>query len=123
MKNVGLLVCIAVLCQNCTGLQQHQLTGRWKASDITEDGMPLDVDISTLGFVFSNDGFYEYHGTLNYKEAGSFSVRGDLLYTLDTINQASSEKAVKILNLTNDSLFLKMNEEGKIRIVKLFKVN
>jgi hypothetical protein len=46
-----------------------------------------------------------------------------LLYTLDTINQASSEKAVKIVNLTPDSLFLKMNEEGKIRIVKLFKVN
>lgn len=98
------------------------MIGHWKAQEVTEDGMPLDVDLSTLGFVFSKDGYYQYHGTLNYREAGTFSLNGDLLYTLDTINQASSEKAVKIINLTNDSLALKMNEEGKIRIVKLFKV-
>jgi hypothetical protein len=85
--------------------------------------MPLDIDISTLRFAFFESGHYTFQGTLDYREAGTFSIKGDLLYTLDTINQASSEKAVKIVNLTPDSLFLKMNEEGKIRIVKLFKVN
>ncbi len=122
MKNFGLLVCVSFLFLQCNGQKEKQLNGEWRASEIIEDGMPLDLDISTLRFTFYNEGHYAYSGTLDYQEAGTYSVNGDLLYTLDTINQASSEKAVKIVNLTQDSLFLKMNEEGKIRVVKLFKV-
>ena len=45
-----------------------------------------------------------------------------MLYTLDTVNKASSEKAVQIEMLTCDSLYLKMDANGSERIVKLYKV-
>ena len=89
---------------------------------MVEDGMPIPVPPAEVGFEFFDNGYYHFRSTLNYKEAGTFSVSGALLYTMDTINEASTEKSVQILSVTEDSLFLKMNNEGKERVVKMFKV-
>jgi hypothetical protein len=121
MKYVGLFA-LLVLAVGCKHWQENKLIGSWQAAQVIEDDMPLELDVSSIGFKFFPTHIYNYTGTLNYKEAGTFEVRGDMLYTTDTINKASSEKVVKIVSLTEDSLFLKMNEEGKIRILKLSKV-
>ena len=97
------------------------MVGKWQASSLMEDGMPIPVPPSEVGFEFFNNGYYNFRSTLNYLEAGTFSVKGSLLYTMDTLNEASSEKSVQILALTKDSLFLKMNAEGKLQLVKLFR--
>ena len=81
--------------------------------------MPIPVPPSEVGFEFSPKGFYNFRSTLNYKEAGTFYVSGSLLYTMDTLNEASTEKSVQIIDLTKDSLFIRMNDEGKERVVKL----
>ena len=93
--------------------------GKWQATSLMEDEMPIPVPPSEVGFEFSDNGYYHFRSTLNYREAGTFSVRGSLLFTLDTLNEASTEKSVQILELAMDSLFLKMNNDGKIRVVKL----
>ena len=122
MRNLSLFLLMSLLVFACNGVQEQKLLGKWKGGALFEDDMPVDVDPGLLGFEFLPDGSYQFNSTLNYKEAGTFKVSGDLLYTLDTINEASSEKAVKILELTVDSLFIKMNAEGKVRIVKMYKV-
>ncbi len=106
----------------CANIQEKKLLGKWQAASLMEDGMPIPVPPSEIGFEFFEKGYYHFRSTLNYREAGIFSVSGGLLYTMDTINEASTEKSVQILNLTTDSLFLKMNDEGKLRVVKLFRL-
>lgn len=105
----------------CDNLSEQKLVGKWKGAGITENSIPLDLNPKEIQFEFFESGLYTYQGTLNYKEAGSFKMTGDLLYTLDTINQASSEKAVKVKKLANDSLFLLMQSDGKERLVKLVR--
>ncbi len=122
MKNIGCIILFLFLFNACNEYAESSLTGEWKGAALLEDGMPLEVDPAEIGFEFNKNGLYQFRSTLNYKEAGTFSIRGNLLYTLDTINEASTEKAVKIVLLTADSLFIKMNADGKERIVKLAKV-
>ena len=121
MKIISLVFFLGFFLVGCDSLQQRKLVGKWQAAQVLEDGLPMQVDAGNINFEFSSNGNYHFNSTLNYKESGTYSVRGDLLYTMDTINKASSEKAVKILTLNEDSLFLLMNAEGKERIVKLFK--
>lgn len=123
IKNgVWIFFCLLIVgaCQEYPG---SKLSGKWRGSVLLEEGQPIPVNPEEISFEFSPNGLYQYHGNLNYREAGTFSIKGSLLYTLDTINDASTEKAVKIITLTEDSLFLKMNEDGKERIVKLAKMH
>ncbi len=116
------LILMSLFLVGCANMQEQKLVGNWQATSLMEDGMPIPVPPSEVGFEFSPNGYYHFRSTLNYKEAGNFSVSNSLLYTLDTLNEASTEKSVQILDLTQDSLFLKMNAEGKERIVKLGRI-
>ena len=108
-----------VSCQdNCN----QQVLGKWQAASILEDGMPLQVPVNVVGFEFFPNGYYNFRSTLEYKEAGAFEVKSGYLFTLDTMNEASTQKSVQILSVTKESLFLKMNAEGEEQIVKLFKI-
>lgn len=122
MKGLSLIL-LPLLLVGCGNMQEQKLVGKWQATSMMEDGMPIPVPPSEVGFEFLSNGYYHFRSTLNYKEAGTFSVSNGLLYTLDTLNEASTEKSVQILDLTKDSLFLKMNDEGKERIVKLGRMN
>jgi hypothetical protein len=106
----------------CNGIGRQKLLGKWQAASIMEDGMPMPVPVNVVGFEFFPNGFYHFTSTLEYKEAGTFDVNGSYLFTLDTINEASTQKSVQILQVTEDSLFLKMNAEGKEQVIKLFKI-
>jgi hypothetical protein len=121
MKGLSLIL-LPLMLAGCANVQEQQLVGKWQAASLMEDGMPIPVPPTEVGFEFFPNGFYHFRSTLNYKEAGTFSVNSSLLYTLDTLNEASTEKSVQILDLTQDSLFLKMNAEGREQIVKLGKV-
>lgn len=121
MRNLSLFILSSILLMACDGMQEQKLLGTWQGAALLEDDMPMDVNPEIIGFEFFPNGAYQFKSTLNYQEAGTYKVHGDLLYTMDTINEASTEKAVKILTLTQDSLFIKMNAEGKERIIKLFK--
>jgi hypothetical protein len=122
MKRLSLAFLGIALIVACGNVQEKKLVGKWQAASVTEDGMPMPISPADIGFEFFENGYYHYRSTLSYKEAGSFSVQGSLLYTLDTLNKASTEKSVQILELTQDSLFLKMNNEGKIQEVRLGRV-
>ncbi|MCF8243702.1 MAG: lipocalin family protein [Saprospiraceae bacterium] len=118
MKGLSLIL-LPLLLVACGNVQEKKLVGKWQAISLIEDGMPIPVPPSEVGFEFSPQGYYNFRSTLNYKEAGTFYVSGSLLFTMDTLNEASTEKSVQILDLTKDSLFIRMNDEGRQRIVKL----
>lgn len=123
MKEKGLLAMMLLGWIACQPSQEQLLCGKWQAFETLENGMPLKVDNNEIGFEFNQNGYYQFRSTLSYLESGRFTIKGDMLFTLDTVNKASSEKAVQIEKLTCDSLFLKMDSEGNERMLKLYKTN
>lgn len=99
-----------------------ELDGHWVAVEVTENEKPLQVDPAEIHFRFDERSMaYNYQSTLNYKEAGSFFLNGNILHTLDTLNQASTEKIVSISLLSEDSLRIFMVDQGNPRTITLIK--
>lgn len=119
---VGLLL-VVFLSTNlaCSPYRQRDLVGEWQAVSITQEGDSLAIDPQVVQFTFSKDEGYTFNSTLNYHESGTFYILNKRLFTMDTLNRASTEKAVEILLLTPDSLHLKMSDNGKDRLMKLVK--
>lgn len=120
-KYTILCFAFALLTVSCEKFTKKDISGNWQAANIIEEGTPLEVNVDAINFSFDENGGYEYASTLKYKEKGSYYLQGDLLYTLDTINEGSVEKAVRITMLSSDSLYIKMNDAGKERILHLYK--
>ena len=120
MKKFFLLLYGICLCSSCFN-DYSDLNGRWQAYAMLEEGEPAEIDLQHVYFQFSPDGTYSYHGTLNYREAGTYRIERKLLYTIDTLHEERLEKAVKIAHLSADSLHFLMNAEGKEQLLKLSK--
>ncbi len=105
----------------CDPYADTDLAGSWEAIEITEEGDSLAVDLSGIRFEFTKDGRYYFHSTLNYEEAGTYRLDGPYLFSTDTTQEVSREKAVEIVLLNTDSLQLRMQELGKERIMLLKK--
>lgn len=106
----------------CTSEENNLLIGDWKGYEVMEEGEKLDINASEIQLSFINDQIYTYASTLDYKEAGKYNVQSSYLYTMDTLSAVQSgRKAVEIIQLTVDSLQLRMNDSGKERILKLLK--
>lgn len=103
----------------CQQYEEDLLSGNWQGSAILEADQPLGIEPSDITLMLKADGSYRYASTLNYKEAGTFYLEEQYLYTMDTLNQASTEKAVEIVLLSPDSLHIRMNEGGKERLLKM----
>ncbi|MCB0546444.1 MAG: hypothetical protein KDD19_02595 [Phaeodactylibacter sp.] len=105
----------------CSPVDESLINGEWAGIAVIEEGSPVNVDPTVIKMSFKDKG-YTYASTLNYKEAGTYHIDSKFLYTTDTINQASTEKAVEIVKLTVDSIVLKMNEDGRERFLIMGKV-
>lgn len=110
-----------VAATGCQGPEEDLISGSWRGAAILEQGKLLDINPADIRLVLDPDGSYHYRSTLNYQEAGTYYVEQTYLYTRDTINQATTEKAVEIVLVSTDSLHLLMNEAGKERLLKLVK--
>ena len=110
-------ICFAI---SCGGLDKEQLKGNWTAVQLTEEGDSLKVNLDEITLKFKEKG-YDFTSTLNYKEAGIYDLQKNLLTTLDSLNEGTIEKVVEITKLQNDSLFIRMNESGKERILVMTK--
>lgn len=117
MKNFYLLFLIGLLISSCGGITQEQLNGKWTAVQLTEEGDSLAVNLDEITLNFDAQNNYNYTSTLNYKEEGTYKLNKNLLSTVDNLNPNTIEKVVEITKLANDSLFIRMNEAGKERIL------
>lgn len=120
MHNITKLLALGFLALgSCSDPAEKALTGTWQGYELLQDGQALPLDPSEISFEFGADRTYAFSGTLNYREAGSFRIQGEYLFTRDTMNEGSVEKAVLLSEMSPDTLILKMREGEKDRILKL----
>lgn len=119
MKKMLFLSMLCVLIYACDKYANADIAGDWEVIELTETGDSVAVDLSTIGFRFTEDGLYEFQSTLDYREAGTFRLDGPYLFSTDTLQPPLREKAVEITYLSNDTLHLRMQELGKERLLVL----
>lgn len=117
---IGALACLTA-CHDEAASRRELLTGRWEALEVKEEERLLQVELSEIHFAFHTDGTYDFHSTLNYREAGRYSLRDQYLLTTDTLEPGAVEKVVEIARLSADTLRLRMMEAGKERFLLLTK--
>jgi hypothetical protein len=106
---------------SCTDQIDYKLLiGSWTAGEFLEDDTVKIVDLNSINFSFYNNNTYAFRGIMN-KEAGNFYLKGNLLYSTDTLTNERIEKSVKVIKTTTDSLFFEMNNGGIKQIIKLYK--
>ena len=120
LKIISPLCFVCLLISACQNITEEDLYGQWQAVDLREEGMPLAVNLSEISLNF-NEQEYQFNSTLNYREAGSYYLRSNLLVTKDTLQVNGVEKGIEISKLYQDSLFLRMNEQGKQRRLVLVR--
>ncbi len=115
---IAVAVLLGVATAACGPYQSWDLHGDWQAFLLTEENNVVDIDPSLVRFHFDREG-YTFSSTLNYREKGSYYLKGDRLFTADKLAQGAKEKAVLIQRLANDTLVLGMEEGGRKRQLSL----
>lgn len=103
------------------GLDKDMLVGKWQAVVLYEQEEKVDMDLSPVYFEFFPNDRYYFQSTLKLSEAGRFYTVGQLLYTTDTTAAQPFEKAVKVTQLSQDSLAFLMNDKGTKKALQLVR--
>lgn len=122
MRLVVIILLTVALISGCRKYSKSKLLGNWQAVSLTENNKAVEMSLDGVSMHFNSDGGYLYNGTLTHKEAGFFDLSGNLLLTLDTLNQGSSEKAVELIELNADTLKIKMKEGVNERILAFKRI-
>lgn len=120
--NTPLLISISLLLLliACNNITKEDLYGDWQAVQLTEEGQEVPVNLSEINLLFKENS-YHFNSTLKYREAGTYRLQSNLLITKDTINNNRLEKGIEIYRMMPDSLYLRMNEEGKERLLVMVR--
>ncbi len=118
MKNAHFYLLLLLFASSCGNPLSDAVIGNWTGTLITEEGNKLNVNAAEVKLNLQENGQYSYSSTLNYQESGSWFLDENLLFTNDTIHKAG-QKAVMILETKQDTLVLKMVENGKDRLLTL----
>ena len=119
---LSILLFITITILGCSNIEKDLLIGKWKI-DTVEGVSEKDMEnMRDIRFEFFSNNKYFFQSTLNIKEAGHYTIQGDLLNTTDTTVANSTEKSVKITKLTPDSLYFLMNNSGKKQNLKFARI-
>jgi Lipocalin-like domain len=119
MKKINLLTTIAILfLTSCADTKNNKaIIGSWRAVQWEANGKPLNRNVETTNFTFTDKGNYSFEnaGTI---EDGTYKVEQSNLFTTA---KGKQEIMVKIVKLTNDSLVFDMNNSGEAETITLLK--
>lgn len=119
-NKIFLLVFSLLFLSRCTNPVEAILPGKWIAYQVTEEGKPLEINAEEVQLEIRTDGTYSYASTLNYAEKGNWKVKDNLLIT-SGVEPEGSNNTVQVIPNAPDSLILKMQEEGKERMVYMVR--
>ena len=95
--------------------------GYWKASSVVEEGDTLDLDLSNVKLVFDQPADFIYQHTQRDSMSGSFSLEGALI-NLYVGSPQKDTIVIQVNELNERTLTLRMNHEGRERLVTMTKV-
>ncbi len=119
MKKLNLLYTFVIaLLISCGDTKNNKIIiGKWHATTWEANGKPLNRNVETTFFTFTDKGTYTFEnaGTI---EDGTYKVEIENLFTTA---KGKQEIMVKIVKATNDSLVFDMNNGGQAETITLLK--
>lgn len=117
MRNLCLLIIILLFtCCTESEFNEIDIQGNWKVASWTVKSSGKAIN-NKMDMDFNADKKY----TIDYgseKETGKYWIAGEFLHTAE---ENQSEKKVKIIKLSTDTLKIQMNRGGEIENVTLLK--
>lgn len=110
---------------SCQSDQPLPYAGTWQAVELWEKGQKMEVDTLMEKVVLNlyNDKSYSFITTLNKKESGKYRIKKKKIYIQSKAELANKqERIMEIITLTQDSMHLKMTDNGNERVLKFCKV-
>lgn len=105
---------------SCSYIATYQIVGVWRVVEIFENNKLLkDKTLDSVILQFNDEGQYTYQSTLNYKEAGNFEVKRNILVMSNHLS--NEEKKLHIDALSSKKLVLLMEDAGKARKMVFIK--
>lgn len=121
MKNKNLLfrvVPFILFFLSCNTSKNGKLiVGNWTGTEWLVEGKPSGLNAQDTHFTFDDKGNYTFVYSGN-KEAGTYKVENDMLFTKPS---GENEIMVKINKLTKDSLVFDMNRGGQPELLTLLR--
>jgi hypothetical protein len=119
MRKLTLLTTIAILfLTSCADTKNNKIIiGSWHAVKWEADGKPLNRNVETTFFTFTDKGAYTFENAGTVEE-GTYKVEIDNLFTTA---KGKQEIMVKIVKATTDSLVFDMNNGGQAETITLIK--
>jgi len=113
--SAAVFLLVIMSCNNAAN--KKLIVGSWSGVEWLVNGKTSDLDAGGTQFTFDDKGKYtfDYSGT---KEAGTYTVDGDMLFTTPANEQ---EIKVRIAKLTKDSLVFEMNRGGQPELLTLLR--
>lgn len=119
-KNIQTLVFLLFLIflNACTNTKNNKIIiGSWHAVKWEAAGKPINRNVETTFFTFTDKGTYTFENAGNI-ENGTYKVEIDNLFTTAIDKQ---EIMVKIVKLSGDSMVFDMNNGGQAEMITLLK--
>jgi Lipocalin-like domain len=119
MKTITTLTAfILLLLTSCADTKNNKnIIGSWHAVAWEANGKPLDRNVTTTNFTFTDKGAYTFENAGNIED-GTYKVEIDNLFTTA---KGKQEIMVKIIKATNDSLIFDMNNGGQSETITMLK--
>lgn len=112
-----LLLCSIISCRQ----DQPQLLGKWKVTDIKDEGQLQEFDMDSISFEFLKGDSFRMTDTYGGKILGSFKMDPPYLYISTFEKDGTKKKPIEMVKFTDDSLQLLMNANGVRRTIFLVK--
>ena len=101
---------LALTLLTATGcyVDERTLHGRWQAAAFYENGRPLPAALDSVALSFLENGVYHFHSIGYYREDGYYRTSMHYLLLTDTSADPAREHILEIVNLSTDTLTLRM---------------
>lgn len=98
-------------------LDEQEICGSWQAVAFFEDGKSIEIPLDSVQLRLWSSNKYHFKSIGMYSEAGHWEPTANYLSLTDTTNPEATQKLIKVIYQSSDSLKVKMEHQGKEQVL------
>jgi len=120
MIRFSLFLLFLMSASACT-IDEQKLGGTWQAVAFFENGKSVNLPLDSVQLKLLTSHVYQYRSIGLYTEAGYWESTVNYLLLTDTTSTNKTQRLIKVVYQSNDSLKLKMEQDGKEQVLFFHK--
>jgi|1048.fasta_scaffold01026_6 hypothetical protein len=120
MIRLSLFLLFLMSASACT-VDEQELGGTWQAVAFFENGKSVNLPLDSVQLKLLTSHVYQYRSIGLYAEAGYWESTVNYLLLTDTTSANKTQRLIKVVYQSSDSLKLKMEQDGKEQVLFFHK--